>query len=231
MSASQQVESMSADQFQAWVQAQLSSLPEGQLGHSDQSDSKNTLQQCDQILQQWDEQRQQADDYELALRESQLAQRGLRKQLVDALEELHGARETINRRPPEVARFRPTRKASGASGRSSVPAPATAPVIQVSAPSLGQQVIEFAYSGGRGSQPSGSSGAEIYFCVSDDDDVPESGFRFAAWATRSPHVMRFSDKDSGKVAHYRLRWINAKGESGPWSETATAAIPGMAELV
>ena len=30
--------------------------------------------------------------------------------------------------------------------------------------------------------------------------------------------------DGGKNAHYILRWVNPKGEKGPWSETATATI-------
>ena len=30
--------------------------------------------------------------------------------------------------------------------------------------------------------------------------------------------------DDGKLAHYMVRWISSKGETGPWSETATATI-------
>ena len=28
----------------------------------------------------------------------------------------------------------------------------------------------------------------------------------------------------GKPAHYMLRWVNSRGETGPWGETATATI-------
>jgi len=37
-------------------------------------------------------------------------------------------------------------------------------------------------------------------------------------ATRQPVA------DAGKTAHYMLRWESARGETGPWSETASATI-------
>ena len=30
--------------------------------------------------------------------------------------------------------------------------------------------------------------------------------------------------DANKVAHYMLRWLNTRGDKGPWSETASATI-------
>ena len=30
--------------------------------------------------------------------------------------------------------------------------------------------------------------------------------------------------DANKVAHYMLRWESTRGETGPWSETASATI-------
>jgi hypothetical protein len=30
--------------------------------------------------------------------------------------------------------------------------------------------------------------------------------------------------DANKVAHYMLRWENTRGETRPWSETASATI-------
>jgi len=42
--------------------------------------------------------------------------------------------------------------------------------------------------------------------------------------TRTPYTLDFDGPDGGKNAHYMLRWVNTKGEKGPWSETATATI-------
>jgi hypothetical protein len=30
--------------------------------------------------------------------------------------------------------------------------------------------------------------------------------------------------DGDKKAHYLLRWVNTRGDKGPWSETVTATI-------
>ena len=38
------------------------------------------------------------------------------------------------------------------------------------------------------------------------------------------YLAEFAGADGGKNAHYMLRWINAKGEKGPWSETASGTI-------
>lgn len=226
MSVTQQVEHMSADQFQDWVQTQMTSATSNRI----QDHNPNSLQQCDAMLEEWGQHRQQVDECEVALRDSKHAQLGLRQQLMAALRKLRGPDKAIAQRPPEVARFQPTRKRSVPSSRSAVPAPSSAPIVQVLAPALGQHVITFGYTGRRGSQPSGSSGAEIYIALGEDAPVSDSQFRFAAWATRSPHLMQFSEKDAGQTAHYRLRWINAKGETGPWSEIVSAVIPEMAEL-
>ncbi|NOS99123.1 MAG: hypothetical protein HOP29_00670 [Phycisphaerales bacterium] len=42
--------------------------------------------------------------------------------------------------------------------------------------------------------------------------------------TRTPCVLDFDGPDGGKNAHYLLRWVNTRGEKGPWSETATATV-------
>jgi len=34
----------------------------------------------------------------------------------------------------------------------------------------------------------------------------------------------FPAADGGKNAHYLLRWVNSKGDKGPWSETASATV-------
>ncbi len=47
---------------------------------------------------------------------------------------------------------------------------------------------------------------------------------FLAIDTRTPYTTDFIGADGGKTAHYMLRWVNTKGEQGPWSETASATI-------
>ncbi len=42
--------------------------------------------------------------------------------------------------------------------------------------------------------------------------------------TRAPYTRDYAGAQGGKPAHYMLRWVNSRGETGPWSETATATI-------
>lgn len=217
---------MSEDQFQVWVHHQMRSVTGKRLGNQDE----DSLQQCDELFQEWGQYRQRVDQHEDALREIVQAQRVVRQQLLTALSALNRGAEAVDQPIPEVARFQPVKKASLVGQRSSVPAPSSAPIVGVLAPNLCQHVITFRFAGGRGSQPVGSSGAEIYIALGDERPLDDA-FRFAAWATRSPHLLQFSESDAGRTAHYRLRWINAKGETGPWSEIASAVIPVKAELV
>ena len=42
---------------------------------------------------------------------------------------------------------------------------------------------------------------------------------FLALDTRTPYRADWTGADAGKIAHYLLRWVNTRGEKGPWSET------------
>ena len=49
---------------------------------------------------------------------------------------------------------------------------------------------------------------------------------FLLLSTRTPAVTEFTGPGGGKTARYMLRWLSTRGEAGPWSETASAAIGG-----
>jgi predicted phage tail protein len=51
-----------------------------------------------------------------------------------------------------------------------------------------------------------------------DADKPRS--------TATPYLTDSAGADAGKTAHYWLRWVNTRGEAGPWSDTISATIPG-----
>ena len=58
----------------------------------------------------------------------------------------------------------------------------------------------------------------------DPAPLDPSELTFLATDTRTPYVAAFDGADANKVAHYMLRWENTRGETGPWSETASATI-------
>ena len=70
-------------------------------------------------------------------------------------------------------------------------------------------------------------GCEIFVAVSPSVPTREADYRFVALATRSTEVITFRDGEGGQPAHYRLRWVNTKGESGPFSPVFSATIPAV----
>jgi len=40
---------------------------------------------------------------------------------------------------------------------------------------------------------------------------------FQGTCSASPFVVKFDSAKAGKIAWYWLRWVNRKGEAGPWS--------------
>ena len=51
-----------------------------------------------------------------------------------------------------------------------------------------------------------------------------SELTFLGTDTRTPYLAPYTAADANKVAHYMLRWESTRGETGPWSETASATI-------
>ncbi len=112
------------------------------------------------------------------------------------------------------------------SGATAAATPATRPICQVDARQRLQHTIEFADEATptRKAKPAGVMGAEIWVLIGPTPPVDPSELTFLAVDTRTPYTTDFDGADGGKQAHYMLRWVNTRGETGPWSETATATI-------
>lgn len=54
--------------------------------------------------------------------------------------------------------------------------------------------------------------------------MPWPGFTFLTMAMRPSVTADFRAADGGKTAVYMLRWVNTRGEKGPWSEVTTATV-------
>ncbi len=106
------------------------------------------------------------------------------------------------------------------------PAPTTRPVVTVDSGQRLLQVIHFSdeLSPTRKAKPKGAMGAEVWVKVGDPAPVDESELTFLALDTRTPYTAKYVGADANKVAHYMLRWVNTRGQKGPWSETASATI-------
>lgn len=54
--------------------------------------------------------------------------------------------------------------------------------------------------------------------------VDPGELEFLAVDTRAPYTRDYDGAQSNKIAHYMLRWVNSRGEVGPWSATVSATI-------
>ncbi len=104
--------------------------------------------------------------------------------------------------------------------------PATRPVVSVDTGQRLQHTVSFADEATptRKAKPAGVMGAELWVKIGDPAPVDPDELTFLATDTRTPYVATFQGADANKVAHYMLRWVNTRGEKGPWSETASATI-------
>jgi hypothetical protein len=111
-------------------------------------------------------------------------------------------------------------------GRTGVPT--TRPIVSVDTSQRLRHTINFTDETTPNSRakPAGAMGCEIWVKVGDPAPTDPAQLRFLATDTRTPYVAQYNGEDAGKVAHYMLRWVNTKGEQGPWSQTVSATITG-----
>lgn len=76
-------------------------------------------------------------------------------------------------------------------------------------------------------KPKGVSWAEVYVALTPVQAPappnPES-YQYVRSVTKSATTVSFNPADGGKQAHYLIRWVNASGERGPWSDATSATI-------
>lgn len=113
--------------------------------------------------------------------------------------------------------------------RTRAPAPTTRPLVRIDFSLRLTHRITLADEATpqRRTKPKGVMGAEVWVKLAALGDALPTGpgdLRFLLLATRSPAIVEYSGNEAGKTAHYMVRWLNRRGEPGPWSETASATI-------
>jgi len=73
-------------------------------------------------------------------------------------------------------------------------------------------------------KPKGVHGCEVWMKAGGEVPVKESDFDYQAVVTRSPYIVSFLTPDVGKVVYYKLRWVNQRGKTGPWSTVISAIV-------
>jgi hypothetical protein len=77
----------------------------------------------------------------------------------------------------------------------------------------------------RKARPFGVQGCEVYVAVADNPPTNPKEYRFVAFCTRTPKLIKFKSDKSGQTANFLLGWVNIKGETGPWSQVISSTIP------
>ena len=65
----------------------------------------------------------------------------------------------------------------------------------------------------------------IAYAVLDAPPADQDALTRTALATRTPHVLEFTEEERGKTVYVAICWQNEKGQRGPWSEIESAIVP------
>jgi len=68
-------------------------------------------------------------------------------------------------------------------------------------------------------------GCEIREQIGGTRPLDPNAMAFLAMDTRTPYNAVFEPGDVGKTAWFAFRWVNTRGETGPWSEVFEAIVP------
>lgn len=103
--------------------------------------------------------------------------------------------------------------------REPIDAPGTSPLLNILGATPGNQTLRYADSltPDSRSKPFGVIGLELYRGITEDGEAALSACQFIGLQTRNPIDSEFDETQDGKMATYYARWVNGKGEQGPWS--------------
>jgi hypothetical protein len=107
-----------------------------------------------------------------------------------------------------------------------VPATATVPVATVDTSQRLRHTIKFTDSADAANKrrPRGTVGSEIWVKIDGPPPGDEKDCTFLALDSATPYVAEYTPAESGKMAHYLLRWQLRDGSRTAFGETVSATI-------
>jgi hypothetical protein len=114
--------------------------------------------------------------------------------------------------------------------------PTTRPVARIGSGQRMMHTLRFADESTptRTVKPKGAIGAEVWIAITDAHEpapplnMPgpaEAGaYRFITTSSNGGVRATFTGAEAGRTANYVLRWVNTRGERGPWSEVVSATV-------
>ncbi len=112
--------------------------------------------------------------------------------------------------------------------RTPTPAPTTSPVGTVDFSVRQQHTLHYydEASAHSNAKPEGVHACEIFMKVDGEAPKDASELNYQGTCTAAPYTVKFDGAKTGKMAYYWLRWVNTRGEYGPWSSTLSAMVVG-----
>jgi hypothetical protein len=105
--------------------------------------------------------------------------------------------------------------------------PTTSPMATVDTSRRMQHVIAYRDTGSSSKKkPAGVAYCEIWAKVGGPAPTDASQLTYLGNASKSPQMEEFTGAQAGLMVWYWLRWVNTRGDKGPWSEPISATIAG-----
>jgi predicted phage tail protein len=113
-----------------------------------------------------------------------------------------------------------------ATTRTAASIPATAPAATIDTSQRLRHIINYKDSSGSRAKPAGVAYCEIWNKVGAPAPTDVSQLTYLGNASKTPQLEEYTGAQAGQMVWYWLRWINTRGEKGPWSDPVSATIPG-----
>jgi hypothetical protein len=114
-----------------------------------------------------------------------------------------------------------------AATRTRVPVPSTKPVGIVDTSVRFMHLLRYRDETTlRRGRPAGVVACEIWSKVGGPPPKDQSEMTYVAASGQTPYRVEYTGAQVGQTVYYWLRWVNRRGEQGPWSEPASGTVPG-----
>ncbi len=112
-----------------------------------------------------------------------------------------------------------------ATTRTPAPAPTTVPAATLDTNAGLRQVLRLVDSGtDKRRKPRGAIGAEVYMAIASAPPAGVDQLSLRDVNSSTKVIQEFNSADTGKTAFYAFRWVNTRGDKGPWSDITAATI-------
>lgn len=101
--------------------------------------------------------------------------------------------------------------------------PKSAPTLHVDISQRFHHTIKFYNADNGRGKPAGAASVEIWFRAGEEPAGPDQ-LTYAGLASGFTYERKFTSANANQPIYYMARWMNAKGEPGPWSEPVRATV-------